>query len=43
VQGWRGVATTSPELVVQRRVAFMVDRSPVSAQSKDVRILNLNP
>lgn len=30
VQGWRGVGTNSPELVVQRRVAFIQDRSPVT-------------
>ncbi|HEX4797455.1 MAG TPA: hypothetical protein VH370_26915 [Humisphaera sp.] len=27
VQGWRGIATSSPELIVQRRLAFIVDRS----------------
>jgi len=29
VQGWRNVGTANPELVVQRRVAFLADRSSV--------------
>jgi hypothetical protein len=31
VQGWRGIGTTKPELVVQRRAAFIQDRSPLTA------------
>ena len=38
VQGWRGVGTAAPELVVQRRRAFMSDRSGVNAGSRDVPI-----
>jgi hypothetical protein len=38
VQGWRGLGTQSPELVVQRRRAFTVDRSPVSQSNRDVPI-----
>lgn len=30
VQGWRGIGTTSPQLVVQRRAAFIQDRSTIS-------------
>jgi hypothetical protein len=30
VQGWRGVGTATPTLVVQRRAAFIQDRSPVT-------------
>ena len=29
VQGWRNVGTQNPELVVQRRVAFLADRTSV--------------
>jgi hypothetical protein len=36
VQGWRGVGTANPELVVQRRRAFLADRSAVTPQAKDV-------
>jgi hypothetical protein len=36
VQGWRGIGTANPELVVQRRKAFMSDRSAATAASKDV-------
>jgi hypothetical protein len=38
VQGWRGVGTPNPELVVQRRRAFMTDRSGVTTLSKDVLV-----
>jgi hypothetical protein len=38
VQGWRGVGSATPELVVQRRRAFMSDRSGVNAGSRDVPI-----
>jgi hypothetical protein len=31
VQGWRGVGGNHPELVVQRRVAFIQDRSPITS------------
>jgi hypothetical protein len=34
VQGWRGIGTSKPELVVQRRAAFIQDRSPVSEQNR---------
>jgi len=36
VQGWRGVGSASPELVVQHRRAFVADRSSVGPQSRDV-------
>ncbi|MDB5304924.1 MAG: Type secretory pathway, component PulK, partial [Phycisphaerales bacterium] len=38
VQGWRGVGTASPELVVQRRRAFMVDRSGAAAVAPDLAV-----
>jgi hypothetical protein len=38
VQGWRGVGTATPELVVQRRRAFTSDRSGANAASRDVPI-----
>jgi hypothetical protein len=31
VQGWRGVGGNHPELVVQRRVSFIQDRSPITS------------
>jgi hypothetical protein len=36
VQGWRGVGSANPELVVQRRRAFIADRSGVTPQVRDV-------
>lgn len=33
VQGWRGIGTLKPELVVQRRASFMMDRSKITATS----------
>ncbi len=33
VQGWRGVGTTTPQLVAQRRAAFIIDRSNVTGVS----------
>src|SRR5581483_4510867 len=30
VQGWRGAGTSNPELVVQRRRAFIADRSGIT-------------
>ena len=30
VQGWRGVGSTTPELVVQRRRAFIADRNALT-------------
>jgi hypothetical protein len=40
VQGWRGAGdpTRSPELVVQRRRAFIADRTGVSPADKDVAV-----
>lgn len=37
VQGWRGIGTASPELVVQRRRAFTSDRSRVTSTERDVQ------
>ena len=34
VQGWRGIGTGNPQMVVQRRAAFIQDRSPVSEQNR---------
>ena len=42
VQGWRNVGTTSPELVVQRRAAFLADRSSISRLSRTLKATNLN-
>ena len=36
VQGWRGVGGNKPELVVQRRAAFIQDRSTVT-QTQDTK------
>jgi hypothetical protein len=36
VQGWKGVGTNNPQLVVQRRAAFIQDRSPVTQTSKSL-------
>jgi len=36
VQGWRGAGTSNPELVVQRRRAFVADRSGVAPMLKEV-------
>jgi hypothetical protein len=36
VQGWRGAGTLNPELVVQRRRAFVADRSGVTPKVKEV-------
>ena len=30
VQGWRGVQSATPELVVERRAAFIADRNNVN-------------
>jgi hypothetical protein len=30
VQGWRNVGSTAPELVTQRRAAFIADRSGIN-------------
>jgi hypothetical protein len=38
VQGWRGIGTPQPELVVQRRRAFTADRSPVTEINRQVPI-----
>ncbi len=41
VQGWRNVGTATPELVVQRRAAIMVDRTPATPLAKTVNIINV--
>ncbi|MDB5289961.1 MAG: hypothetical protein JWL69_1202, partial [Phycisphaerales bacterium] len=38
VQGWRGLGTASPQLVVQRRRAFIVDRSGAAAVPPDMAV-----
>ena len=40
VQGWRGAGTDNPELVVQRRRAFVADRSGVTPMLKEVPLQN---
>ncbi|MDB5357226.1 MAG: Helix-hairpin-helix motif containing protein [Phycisphaerales bacterium] len=41
VQGWRGVGTANPELVVQRRAAFIADRSGVTANNRSLNVFNV--
>lgn len=36
VQGWKNVGTAFPEMVVQKRAAFLVDRSGVTPTNKNV-------
>jgi hypothetical protein len=40
VQGWRNVGTAAPELVTQRRVAFLADRSSLPVDNKP-RVINI--
>ncbi len=35
VQGWRGVGTPNPTLAVQRRAAYIADRSQITATNRD--------
>lgn len=41
VQGWRGVGSPSPELVVQRRAAFIADRNSVNKVNRSVTSVNI--
>jgi hypothetical protein len=41
VQGWSGVGTSNPQLVVQRRAAFVADRSQVVPTDANVTSLNI--
>jgi hypothetical protein len=41
VQGWRGIGTTTPELVVQRRAAFIADRNGLSETNKIMSTINV--
>lgn len=41
VQGWRDVGGENPELVVQRRVAYIADRTGVSPNSPNMTITNI--
>jgi hypothetical protein len=41
VQGWRDAGTVNAKLVVQRRLAFIVDRSRLTATDKTPRVYNL--
>jgi hypothetical protein len=41
VQGWRGVGTAFPELVVQRRAAFIADRNSISKANRSVTSVNI--
>lgn len=38
VQGWRGIGTANPELVVQRRRAFMLDRAGITQTQSDLPV-----
>ncbi len=41
VQGFRNAGTANPELMVQRRAAFIADRSRVIPNNKNLNILNV--
>jgi hypothetical protein len=41
VQGWRNAGTATPTLVVQRRAAFILDRSVVTPSSKTAATTNI--
>ena len=41
VQGWRNAGTPNPQLVVQRRAAFLLDRTPVTLTNKSPRVTNV--
>jgi hypothetical protein len=41
VQGWRGVGASNPEKVVERRAAFIADRSGVTATGGQLKITNV--
>ena len=40
VQGWRNVGSANPEMVVQRRAAFIADRSGSIPSSKALNVTN---
>ncbi len=42
VQGWRNAGSDRPQLVAQRRAAFVVDRSGVSQQNRGAKITTLS-
>lgn len=41
VQGWRNAGTAKPELVVQRRAAFISDRSASIPSNKTLNVINV--
>jgi hypothetical protein len=41
VQGWRNVGTSTPSLVVQRRAAFLADRTGVTDTNQQMTITNI--
>jgi hypothetical protein len=41
VQGWRNVGTAAPELVVQRRAAFIADRSASTPSNLTLNVTNI--
>ena len=41
VQGWAGAGTLAPSLVVQRRAAFIADRSTLSAKLNNLNLINV--
>jgi DNA uptake protein ComE-like DNA-binding protein len=43
VQGWRNVGTTTPQLVVQRRAAFIIDRSTITPANNTEPSINNVP
>jgi hypothetical protein len=41
IQGWRNAQTPHPELVVQRRIVLMIDRTAVTPDNRKPRILHI--
>lgn len=41
VQGWRGSGTSVPELVAERRIAFTLDRNPVTQTQQSLILRNI--
>ena len=41
VQGWRNVGSASPELVTQRRAAFIADRSLIYGNDRSLSVVRV--
>ena len=41
LQGWRNVGTGNPTLVVQRRIAFLLDRTNVTPSNNQPNVLKI--